>query len=224
MPDLLFRMCRRERLLAILVLVAAGVGSPSAATATLLYPSTGMPTASDLAVNSPPSNPVTVNFYLDASPGNYVVNSGTIANSWKNALTLDIHNPGLRNGDTFEIRTALEVGTFDPSLGISHWNGWRERVLTSGFEWVDGTAFEQATSPTPLPGASSSIYTTSDANDTIDLGFDPLTTGQTLFATKTLRYVGADVAPGEMLRVFIDIIANPLGVPEPDAMQGQRAL
>ncbi len=207
----------RQRYLFAVIVIVAAANIPATASATLLYP-TFLPTAMDTAVNSPASNPSTTLFFLELSSGNYVINSGTTPSSWKNALTLDIHNPGLRNGDTFEIRIALEVGTFDPALGISQWIGWRERVLTDGFEWLDGTAFQQATSPMPLPGASNSVSTTNAINDTIDLGFDPIIAGQTLFATKTLRYIGADIAPGEMPSINIDIIANPLGVPEPTAL------
>ena len=96
--------------------------------------------------------------------------------------------------------------------------GWRERVLTEGFEWIDGAAFRQDAVPTLLPGASNLISTAVNASDTIDLGFDPITTGQTLFATKTLRYVGADIAPGDVFHLQISIIANALSVPEPSTL------
>ena len=112
----------REAAIAVVTSMAAWACLSGTASAAPLYP-TFLPTATDTAVNIFPPGPSPTRFSLDLDPGNYVIKSGTIPNSWKNALTLDIHNPGLRNGDTFEIRTALEVGSFDPALGVSQWGG-----------------------------------------------------------------------------------------------------
>lgn len=174
-----------------------------------------IPTGTDTAVN-PPAAGTRPTFFIETI-GPITIDTNDSLNSWKNFLTLDIHNGGLRNGETFEIRTTLQVGTFDPALSIDSWTGWKERVLTDDWQWIDGLAYQVSTSPTPLPGASTTIQATARANDTIQLAFDPLATGDTFFATKHLQYTGSDITPGEVVTVGIGIIANPT-VPEPGSL------
>lgn len=128
-----------------------------------------------------------------------LVSSGT-AGAWTLNLNFAPGSPDLVTGALFDIEQLL---TIDP--GSEPLSGWRQQLLTSGWQWESVTVFDYD-SALPLAGLS----TTGEGTSQVTSTFDPVSSPTNLSVVGTLRYTGPDgPAAGPSLNI--------VPVPEPGA-------
>lgn len=119
------------------------------------------------------------------------------AGSWVLELSFPAGFGGIQTGDTFQIQELLALTAPGEPL-----TGWTQTLLTAGWEWTDGSVFDDATAA-PVTGLVATV-----SGQTVTYSFDALSPGVSLFGANTLTYTGPS-GPAAPLQFEIASVPEP---------------